>query len=265
MDSNALIQQLLSSQSGTDGQHALESRGFEDIPSNILDQATKLYLEQYGDEGYGGDASMEGIEQIARQIMSQQDSLNASADRNQKAFVNNIPEAERLHAMDPNQPELDEDAWDQAEDIYLDQYGEEGYGGDGSLETIRDMALSLMGRPRGGSEFERMRAGMTDPQLKNYAPPGMSNDQFEQRMGPGSSRPRPDEMFDEYGMENRRRMIPGNTDRAKSAQLEQMLRSKMVPEDDAYSNLNRIGEEAYIQNEGDPLQAILQKMLGGMK
>jgi hypothetical protein len=44
-------------------------RGFQGIPPEILEEAKQFYLEQYGEEGYGGDSSMEDIEAIAREMM----------------------------------------------------------------------------------------------------------------------------------------------------------------------------------------------------
>lgn len=43
--------------------------GFDDIPPEVLDKATQMYMEQYGEEGFGGDASMEEVEKIARTLM----------------------------------------------------------------------------------------------------------------------------------------------------------------------------------------------------
>lgn len=43
--------------------------GFNDIPPEILKEAQKLYIEQFGEEGYGGDASMEEVMRIAYELM----------------------------------------------------------------------------------------------------------------------------------------------------------------------------------------------------
>lgn len=70
---NSILQRMLGGMDNlsTDTPHALdEPQGFGGIPEDILYAAEQMYLEQYGEEGFGGDASMEMVEKIAREMMA---------------------------------------------------------------------------------------------------------------------------------------------------------------------------------------------------
>lgn len=119
--------------------------------NSVPEDAEYSNLPRMGEEAYitnrpygqpkppGFDQMLEGMDRVQTEGM-------------QNTNPRNLP----LQLGNGTGPNIPDDIWAEAEQIYLEHYGPEGFGGDGSMLAIENIAMDLMSyRSRGQQDVEK--------------------------------------------------------------------------------------------------------------